>query len=67
MIYPLIYCVLEETNGRPQQIKVSDISKIKYWKELAMQKEENGILQQALDYKRLGKDADIFKRKEVGR
>ena len=37
--------------GRPQQMKVSTISKIKYWKEMAMQKEDNGIPQQGLDYK----------------
>lgn len=48
-------------------MKVSTISKIKYWKELAMQKEDNGRPQQGLDYKTLGKDADIFKQKEVGR
>lgn len=59
--------MLEETNGRPQQTKVSNISKIKYWKELAMQKEDNGIPQEGLDFKTLGKDVDIFKEKEVGR
>jgi hypothetical protein len=32
-----------------------------------MQKEDNGIPQQGLDYKALGKDVDIFKQKEVGR
>jgi len=58
---------LEDTNGRPQQMHVSTISKIKYWKELAMQKGDNGIPQQGLDYKTLGKDAEIFKQKEVGR
>jgi hypothetical protein len=63
----MVYCVLEEMNGRSQQMKVSNISEIRYWKELAMQKEDNGISQQGLHYKPLGKDADIFKQKEVGR
>lgn len=49
-----------------QQNKFSNISKIKYCKELAMQKEGNGIPLQGLDYKPLAKDADIFKQKEVG-
>jgi hypothetical protein len=48
------------------QKKFSNISKIKYCKELAMQKEDNGIPRQGLDYKPLAKDADIFKQKEVG-
>lgn len=48
-------------------MKVSCVCKIKYWKELAMQMEDNGIPQQGLDYKPLEKDADIFKQKEVGR
>ena len=32
-----------------------------------MQKEDNGIPQQEFDYKTLGKGADFFKQKEVGR
>lgn len=46
---------------------VSHISKIKYWKELAMQKEDYGIPQPGMDYKPLGKDAGIFKQKRIGR